>query len=45
MSLCERSQHTFLSTPLATPNKKIKLMVEGEVNGATSDEGSDNEQL
>jgi hypothetical protein len=28
-----------------TPNKKIKLMVEGEVNDATSDEDSDNEQL
>jgi hypothetical protein len=45
MSLCERSQHTFPSTPSATPNKKMKLMVEGEVNDATSDEGSDNEHL
>jgi hypothetical protein len=45
MSLCERSQHIFPSTPSATPNKKIKLMVEGEVHDATSDEGSDNEQL
>jgi hypothetical protein len=25
--------------------KKMKLMVEGEVNDATTDEGSDNEQL
>jgi hypothetical protein len=44
-SLCERSQYIFPSTPSATPNKKIKLMVEGEVNDATTDEDSDNEQL
>ncbi len=44
MSLYERSQHIFPSTPSATPNKKIKLMVEGEVNDAISDEYSDNEQ-
>jgi hypothetical protein len=41
MSLCERSQHIFPSTPSATPNKKIKLMIEVEVN----DENSDNQQL
>jgi hypothetical protein len=45
VSFCERSQHIFPSTPSATPNKTIKLMVEGEVNDATSDEDSDNEQL
>jgi hypothetical protein len=45
MSLCERSQDIFLSTPSATRNKKIKLMVEGVGNDATSDEDSDNEQL
>jgi hypothetical protein len=45
MSLCERSQHIFPSTPSATPNKKVKLMVEGEVNDVTSDEDSDNEQI
>jgi hypothetical protein len=44
MSLCERSQHIFPSTSSAAPNKN-KLMVEGEVNDATSDEDSDNEQL
>jgi hypothetical protein len=45
MSLCERSRRTFPSTPSATLNKKVKLMVEGEVNDATSDEDSGNEQL
>jgi hypothetical protein len=45
MPLCERSQDTFPSTPSATPNKKMKVMFKGEVNAATSDEGSDNEQL
>jgi hypothetical protein len=45
MSLCERSQHIFPLTSSATPNKKIKLMFKGEVNDATSDEDSDNEQL
>jgi hypothetical protein len=45
MSLCERRRHIFSSTPSATRNKKIKLIVEGEVNDATSDEDSDNEQL
>ncbi len=45
MSHCERSQHIFPSKPLAAPNKKIKLMVESEVNDETSDEDSDNEQL
>jgi hypothetical protein len=45
MSLCERSQHIFPSTLSATPNKKVKLMVEGEVNDVTSDEDSDNEQI
>jgi hypothetical protein len=45
MALCQTSQHVFPSKPSATPNKKIKLMVEGEVNDAKSDENSDNEQL
>jgi hypothetical protein len=31
--------------PVVPLTKKNKLMVEGEVNDATSDEGSDNEQL
>jgi hypothetical protein len=44
MYLGERTQHIFLRTPSAAPNKN-KLMVEGEVNDATSDEDSENEQL
>jgi len=45
MPLCERSQHNSSSMALTTLNKKIKLMFEGEVNDAISDEDSDNEQL
>ena len=46
---CTKRKNSLISadsTPSTTPNKKIKLMVESEeVDEATTDEDSDNEQL